>query len=86
MLYDYSFTEIKHKSLKMKKNMGNADRIIRLLLAMLFAVLGFLNIVTGTAGVILLVLAGIFAFTSIIGFCPIYSLFGINSCWHKKTV
>lgn len=70
----------------MKKNMGNADRWIRLIVAAIFTMLWFQNIVTGTAGIILLVIAGIFAVTSIVGSCPLYSLFGINSCQRKNTV
>lgn len=68
----------------MKKNMGNADRITRLLLAALFAVLYFTNTVTGTFGIVLLVLGGIFVLTSLIGFCPLYKLVGLNTCPVKK--
>jgi fatty acid desaturase len=70
----------------MKKNMGNADKLIRLGLAVVFVILWFQNIVTGTLGIILLVLAGIFVLTSIFGFCPLYKLLGINSGTQKKTV
>lgn len=70
----------------MKKNMGNADRWIRLIVAAIFAMLWFQNIVTGTAGIILFVLAGVFGLTSVVGSCPLYSLFGINSCARKKAV
>lgn len=69
----------------MKKNMGNTDRIIRLLLAGIFALLWFQNIVTGTWAIVLLVLAAVFVLTSLISFCPLYTLFGINSCPTKKT-
>ncbi|WP_166964551.1 YgaP family membrane protein [Yeosuana marina] len=68
----------------MKKNMGNADRIIRLLIAITFALLYFMDVVSGTLGVVLLVIAGVFALTSIINFCPIYRIFGISSCPVKK--
>lgn len=68
----------------MKKNMGNVDRIIRLLLAAIFAYLYFAGIVTGTIGIILVILGGIFVLTSLVGFCPLYTLFGFNSCPHKK--
>lgn len=68
----------------MKKNMGNSDRIIRLLLAAVFAVLYFTNTVTGTFGIVLLVLGGIFVLTSLIGFCPLYKLVGLNTCPVKK--
>ncbi|HOE34677.1 MAG: DUF2892 domain-containing protein [Chloroflexi bacterium] len=59
----------------MKRNMSNLDRIIRAVVAALFAYLYFGGIVTGTLGIILLVLGAIFLFTSITGFCPLYALF-----------
>jgi uncharacterized membrane protein len=68
----------------MKKNMGNADRVIRLLLAVIFVVLYFTNTVTGTFGIVLLVLAGVFVLTSLIGFCPLYTVAGLNTCPDKK--
>jgi hypothetical protein len=56
----------------MKKNMGNADRLIRVLVAVVFAVLYFTDIVSGTLGVVLLVLAVIFVLTAIFSLCPLY--------------
>lgn len=64
----------------MKKNMGNADRIVRLLLAAVMVVLYFTNTITGTLGIVLLVLAGVFVLTSLISFCPLYTLIGLNTC------
>ncbi len=64
----------------MKKNMGNTDRIVRLLLAAVMVVLYFTNTVTGTLGIVLLVLAGVFILTSLISFCPLYTLIGLNTC------
>jgi hypothetical protein len=68
----------------MKKNMGSADRIIRLIIAAVIAVLFFTNVVSGTLGIILLVAAGVFALTSLISFCPLYPLVGINTCPKDK--
>lgn len=68
----------------MKKNMGSADRMIRLLLAAIFAGLYFTGTVTGTVGIVLLVLAGVFVLTSLVSFCPLYTLIGINTCQVKK--
>ena len=68
----------------MKKNMGNADRIIRVFLAAVFAFLYFKGVVTGTPGIVLLVLGGVFLITSVISFCPLYTLVGMNTC-AKKT-
>lgn len=65
-------------------NMGSADRIIRPLLAIVFLALYFTGTVTGTIGIILLVLSGVFLLTSVVGMCPLYSLLGINSCKVKS--
>jgi Protein of unknown function (DUF2892) len=67
----------------MKKNMGNADRIIRIGLAALFAVLYFTGTVTGTLGLVLVILGGVFLATSFISFCPLYTLVGVNTCKTK---
>ncbi len=68
----------------MKKNVGNTDRIIRVLLAAVFAWLYFGGIVTGTAGLILVVLGAIFLVTALVGFCPIYAVLGMNTGPVKK--
>ncbi len=68
----------------MKKNMGGMDRIIRVLLAALVAVLFFTDVIGGTLGIILLVLAGIFLITSFVSFCPVYWPFGISTRAGKK--
>lgn len=67
----------------MKKNMGTADRLIRLIIAALMAGLFFAGIISGTLGIVLLVLAGIFVLTSLVGFCPLYAPFGIKTCAMK---
>lgn len=67
----------------MKKNMGSADRIIRLLLAAVFAFLYFSGTVTGTLGIVLLVLGAVFVLTSLVSFCPLYPIFGISTCKKK---
>lgn len=59
----------------MKKNMGSADRIIRVIIAAAIAVLFFTDVITGTWGIILLVVAGIFLLTGIFGTCPLYMPF-----------
>lgn len=68
----------------MKKNMGNADRTIRIIAAIVFAVLYFTGTVTGTWGIVLLVLSGIFLLTSFVSFCPLYAMIGMNTCLLKK--
>ena len=56
----------------MKKNMGTIDRAIRVILAIVVAVLYFTNVITGTVAIILGIFAIIFIVTSFIGFCPLY--------------
>jgi len=68
----------------MKKNMGSVDKIIRLIVAAVVAVLYFTNVITGTFGVVLLVLSGVFVLTSLISFCPLYAIFGIRTCPLEK--
>ncbi len=68
----------------MKKNMGTIDRTIRLIVAIVFAVLYFTNIVTGTIGLVLVILGAVFVLTSLISFCPLYLPFGINTCKTKE--
>jgi len=64
----------------MKKNMGNTDRMLRLLIAAAAIILYFTHIVTGTFGIVLLVIAGVFALTGLVSFCPLYTVLGINTC------
>ena len=64
----------------MKKNMGNVDRTIRILIAAVIATLFFTNVITGTLGIVLLVLAAVFVLTSLVSFCPLYAPFGLSTC------
>ena len=64
----------------MKKNMSSTDRIIRVILAVVMAILYFTGTVTGTVGIVMLVLGGVFVLTSLISFCPLYTIFGISTC------
>jgi hypothetical protein len=68
----------------MKKNMGGADRTIRIILALVFAALYYFGVVEGTLAYVLLALGAIFLLTSLINFCPLYTLFGINTCKVKE--
>lgn len=64
----------------MKPNMGTIDRIVRVLIAAVVAVLYFTKIIDGVLAIVLGAFAGIFILTSLIGFCPLYTLVGINTC------
>lgn len=67
----------------MKANMGSTDRIIRIVLALIFIALYATGTVSGTLGIVLLVLAAVFILTSLIKFCPLYPLVGLNTCEKK---
>jgi len=68
----------------MKKNVGNIDRVVRLLLAAVFIALFALGKVEGTLGIVLVALGGVFALTAFVGFCPLYTLFRLSTCPVKK--
>ena len=64
----------------MTKNLGSIDRILRIVLGIAFGVLYFTGVTTGTLGIVLAVLGGIFIATSLISWCPIYAVLGIKTC------
>jgi Protein of unknown function (DUF2892) len=68
----------------MKKNMGTIDKVIRILIAVVIAVLYFTKVIPGTLGIILITLAVIFVITSLISFCPVYFPFGISTAKKKE--
>jgi hypothetical protein len=68
----------------MKKNMGLADRIIRIMMAAVVVILFWQGIITGVLGIVLLVIAGVFLLTSFVSFCPLYLPFGISTCKTEK--
>jgi hypothetical protein len=68
----------------MKANIGTIDKSVRIILAAIFAGLYFTNIISGTVGIILLVVAAILLLTSFLNFCPIWKLLGISTV--KKTI
>lgn len=59
--------------------MGNVDRIIRILFAVVVAVLYFTGVTSGTLGIVLLAVGGILLLTSLINFCPIYAALGLKT-------
>lgn len=63
----------------MKTNVGKTDKIVRLSIAMLIALLYFTHVISGLWAIILGVLAAIFIATSFAGYCPLYLPFGINT-------
>lgn len=69
----------------MKKNMGSVDKVVRIVLAVLFAGLYFSGVVPGTLGLVLTVLGVVFLATSLISFCPLYLPFGLSTCKKSET-
>lgn len=63
----------------MKKNMGSADRAIRIFLAVVVAVLYFTGQISGVAAAVLGGFAVIFVVTSLVGSCPAYGPLGIST-------
>ncbi len=63
----------------MKVNMSSADRIIRVIIAVIFAALYFTGTVPGTLGLVLTIVAVVFLLTSLIGFCPLYTILGMRT-------
>lgn len=68
----------------MKKNMGSADKLIRVLIAVVIAALYYFEMISGTLALVLLAFAVIFLLTSLVSFCPLYTIFGVSTC--KKEV
>jgi len=68
----------------MKKNMGNADKGIRIILALGIVLLYYFDVIEGTIAYILMALAIVFLLTSFISFCPLYKPFGISTCKTKS--
>ncbi len=68
----------------MKNNIGGTDRVIRVIVAIIISVLFFTHTISGTGGTIVLVIGAVFLMTGFIRFCPLYSLFNINTSKKKN--
>jgi len=68
----------------MTKNMGTIDKVIRIVIAAIIGLLYFMNVISGTVAIVLLVLAGVFILTSFIGVCPLYLPFGLSTRGKNK--
>jgi hypothetical protein len=64
--------------------MGKADRIIRVIIAVVIGLLFYTKVITGIVGIVLLVFAGVFLLTSLVSTCPLYLPFGIKTCKTKQ--
>lgn len=68
----------------MIKNMGKTDKMIRMVIALVIASLYYFGYISGMLAMVLLVIGIILALTSVLNFCPLYRLVGINTCDVKK--
>lgn len=67
----------------MKKNMGSADRIIRVIIAAIMVTLYFTGTISGVWGLVLIAFSAILVLTSLVGFCPLYLPFGLSTLRQK---
>ncbi|MBP9187300.1 MAG: DUF2892 domain-containing protein [Bacteroidia bacterium] len=67
----------------MKTNMGLTDRIVRIIVAVAIVGLFFTGVISGMVATILIVVGAIFFVTSLISFCPLYTIFGLSTCKRK---
>lgn len=70
--------------LRMKKNMGTIDKVVRILIAFVVIGLYFANVISGIVAIVLLILSAVFILTSLLSFCPLYLPFGINTGKKKE--
>lgn len=64
----------------MSKNMGNADRIIRAVVALAALWVAYAAGFGSVPGIIAIIVAIIMAVTAAVGVCPLYRLIGVNTC------
>ena len=65
------------------KNVGQADKIIRIVLAFVMAGVSYFGVVEGILSWVLYIVAVVFLLTALVGFCPIYKVFGKSTCQVK---
>ncbi len=68
----------------MKKNVGSADKIIRIIIAIAAAYFAYTGAVSSPWNYVLYVVAGIMAVSTVAGCCPLYSILGIGTCKVKE--
>lgn len=64
--------------------MGTADKVVRILIALVVGMLYFTGIISGTLAIILGILSVIFILTSLVSFCPLYILVGLKTNKDKE--
>ncbi|SFV32484.1 YgaP family membrane protein [Thermoflavifilum thermophilum] len=69
----------------MKRNISTADRIIRFIVAVILGILYFNHTLTGTWGIMLLIIGIVLFLTALVNFCPLYRILGISTCRVKQS-
>jgi len=64
----------------MKANVGGIDRIVRLVAGLALIAVGALGLVASPWNIVAMGAGAVFTLTSVISFCPLYTILGINSC------
>jgi K+-transporting ATPase A subunit len=67
----------------MKTNMGSLDRMVRMIIAVMLGLSAFMGMITGTWAIVAYAVTAVFLLTSLVGFCPLYAVFGISTCSRK---
>jgi len=68
----------------MKKNVGNVDKLVRILIAIAIVVLYYTNSITGMLAIVLMAVGIVLLLTVLFNFCPLYAVFGIKTCKTEK--
>jgi K+-transporting ATPase A subunit len=68
----------------MKTNMGSMDRMVRMFVAVILGLSAFTGMITGVWAIVAYAVTAVFLLTSLVGTCPLYSVFGISTCSLKK--
>ena len=68
----------------MKANMGTTDKILRVLIALVVGILIYTKVLSGALALVLGILSIVLVLTSLVSFCPFYTLFGFTTCKTKE--
>ncbi len=68
----------------MKKNVGNIDKIIRIIIAVVAIYFAYNGGFESPWNYVLYAVGAIMVFTAVMGSCPLFSIFGIDTCKIKK--
>jgi len=67
----------------MNTNLGGLDRVVRIVAGLALILAGFMAGIAEPWNWVAMGAGAVFALTSMVSFCPLYAIFGINSCPRK---